>query len=167
MNAILFGYKRSGKTTLGQAVAQQLSLAFIDTDALLGGPSRELYKELGETRFRALEAERIQGLEGVRNAIIAVGGGAMTQSSNVRFLSRLGQLIFLKCAKAEIKARIFAGELPAFIDPQAPDASFDRHFVQRLAIYKRIPAWQCTVSGREQHLVVEELCRMIEEIHGT
>ncbi|MBO7088500.1 MAG: shikimate kinase, partial [Lentisphaeria bacterium] len=51
--------KHCGKSFLGRALADALGVPFFDTDDLLkadaGKPVRQLYREVGEKRFRELE----------------------------------------------------------------------------------------------------------------
>ena len=115
MNAIFFGFKRCGKTTLGKAVAKRLDRPFIDTDELLGAPPSTLYHKMGEEKFRILEANVIRALPPLHHAIISVGGGAMINPNNVHILSRLGTLIYLKVDEIVLAERNCRKPLPAFL----------------------------------------------------
>ncbi|MGL4348359.1 MAG: shikimate kinase [Chlamydiales bacterium] len=85
MNIILFGLPRSGKTTIGQKLAVNLSLSFIDTDRIIEKlyqkrfkspySCREIYQKFGEKKFRILESEAIFSLQNQSNTVIALGGG--------------------------------------------------------------------------------------------
>ena len=72
MNVILIGFKASGKTTLGKALARLLNRPFIDTDRLLEQryqektgtrqSFRQIFSLLGDEGFRALESEVLANL---------------------------------------------------------------------------------------------------------
>jgi shikimate kinase len=99
MNLILFGYKGAGKTHFGKLLSLETKRPFIDTDELIvemaGKPVREIYLE-NEKKFRAIEKEALQKLNGITNTIIAVGGGTVLDPENVAFLQSLGRMIYLR-----------------------------------------------------------------------
>src|SRR5690348_12190587 len=96
MNLLLFGFKASGKTHFGKLLAHEMHRPFIDTDDLIVAlykkktdkqrNIRQIYQELGEMPFRALEKEALQHLKDVTRSIIALGGGAVLDPKNVEFL---------------------------------------------------------------------------------
>lgn len=84
MNLVLIGYRGSGKSSVGQRVAERLGLRFVDTDALIverfeGRSIRDIWVEFGEPAFRRVEcavaAERLAD----DGQVIAFGGGAVMQ----------------------------------------------------------------------------------------
>ena len=80
----LCGIKHCGKSYLGRTLAKTLCVPFFDTDELLeanaGKPVRALYKEVGERRFRELEAETVRGFiaSAPQRAVVALGGGVVS-----------------------------------------------------------------------------------------
>ena len=80
----LCGIKHCGKSYLGRTLAKTLGAPFFDTDALLeadaGKPVRALYREVGETRFRELEAETVRRFiaSAPCPAVVALGGGVVS-----------------------------------------------------------------------------------------
>lgn len=150
MNLLLFGFKGSGKTHFGQLLAHQMHRPFIDTDDLLLAlytqetskqkKVREIYKELGEKRFRALEKRALLPLKKPNNAIIALGGGAVLDPENVEFLYTVGALVYLKAGPEKLKKRIFSQELPPFLDTKNPEEAFYRMIQERDPIYRSLRA---------------------------
>ncbi len=79
----LIGFMGAGKTTLGAETAEQLDRPFVDLDreleGSLGRSIPEAFVELGEERFRVLEAEKtVEALRGQPPAVLSLGGGAVT-----------------------------------------------------------------------------------------
>ena len=79
----LIGFMGAGKTTLGAEVAERLDRPFLDLDRELEGSLGRsvpwVFEELGEAKFRVLEAEKT--LEALRNegpAVLSLGGGVVT-----------------------------------------------------------------------------------------
>ena len=95
-NLILVGFSCSGKTTLGRNVARRLRLTFVDTDRYIeemtGRTIPEIFREDGETAFRALESEAIAQIMQERNQVVSTGGGAFVDSNNRQRL-RDGNLV--------------------------------------------------------------------------
>jgi len=74
-NLILTGFMGTGKTTVGQLIAQRLGRQFVDTDQWIeeraGKSVAAIFAEDGEDRFRAWEAEACEALSEPRGLIIA------------------------------------------------------------------------------------------------
>ena len=96
-NVVLFGIMASGKTSSGKILAKKLSYCFFDSDSLIekieGRSVKEIFEDSGEAYFRRLEKKVIKGLAKEKKAVIAAGGGAIKDSSNVKALKKNGALI--------------------------------------------------------------------------
>ncbi len=90
-NIALVGFMGTGKSTIGKALADRLSKAFIDTDDLvqerLGASISQVFASQGEQFFRRLEARVIETVAEMDNVVIAVGGGAV-ENAQVRDVLR-------------------------------------------------------------------------------
>jgi len=76
-----------GKTTVAEALAQQLGCAMIDLDSFItdreGRSPAEIIKQDGEPAFRAIETRAMsEVLENSKARVIALGGGAWTIEAN-------------------------------------------------------------------------------------
>ncbi len=83
------GYRGSGKSTVGRALAEHLGLSFVDTDgqviAAFGGRSvTDIWAQLGEPAFREVEAEVIANVVKESGRVIALGGGSVNRSAAAR-----------------------------------------------------------------------------------
>ena len=97
---ILIGMPASGKTTVGRAVAQALSLPFHDCDReverLTGRTIPEIFAAEGEEAFRAVESRTLAALcTAEAPCVIATGGGAVLSAENRRLLRRSGTVFWL------------------------------------------------------------------------
>src|SRR5579863_5712063 len=84
---VLVGMMGAGKSTVGRRLAALLGRNFVDTDdeisAMTGKTVAELFSSEGEARFRAVESQVLrEALESHTPSVIAVGGGAVLDSSN-------------------------------------------------------------------------------------
>jgi len=98
-NIVLIGMPGSGKTTIGQRLAQILSKKFADTDDLIveraGMCIPEIFKKYGEAHFRDLEAEVIREVGRQSGLVIATGGGAVIREENRDALRQNGRVYYI------------------------------------------------------------------------
>src|SRR6476620_6540185 len=91
---VLIGPTSAGKSTVGEALARQLGLPFVDSDQVISehhGPIPELFATLGEPAFRRIESATISSLLGdpAIPTVLSVGGGAILDPETRRLLSAL------------------------------------------------------------------------------
>ena len=110
MNIVLIGFRGTGKSTVGELLANRLERDFIDSDKYIesstGKTIKSIFKEDGEEGFRRIEADTIAELSKVDNKVISVGGGAVLRKDNVRNLKDNGFLVLLEAAPEIIHNRI-------------------------------------------------------------
>lgn len=136
-NIILCGYKSCGKTTLGKKISEKTGMHFIDTDELVSKNCRQLYLH-SEEAFREVEKEVIGALADFQNCVIATGGGSVLAPENVAILKKLGKIFYLRVPKEILKERLLSGTLPAYLDPNRPEESFEEMYESRKDVYERI-----------------------------
>ena len=138
------GIKHCGKSRLGKALSGALALPFFDTDALLeadaGKPVRALYKEVGETRFRELEAETIRKFttSAPSPAVVALGGGVISNPClTPDDLHALGAIVWLDVPVPTAFERMAREGLPPFLaDKPDPLAEFERICAVRRPLFR-------------------------------
>jgi len=112
MNIVLIGYRGSGKSAVGQALAAQLGWPLIDTDTLIeqraGTSIREIFSQRGEMAFRDLETQVIADLAPLDAHIISAGGGAVLRPANVQTLRPNGKFVWLTAPPEVLRARMTA-----------------------------------------------------------
>ena len=95
----LCGFMGCGKSTIGKALAKQLSIPYYDLDQLIeekaGMPIPEIFSRFGEEHFRLLEREVLLASGQRKPAVIATGGGIFTNPENGRLIRSLGTVVFL------------------------------------------------------------------------
>ena len=99
-NLILVGMPGSGKTTIGQLLAQKTGKKFIDVDRFIEEKHAisipEIFRLYGEVAFREMESEAIAELGQQSGLVLATGGGCVTVESNYRPLHQNGIIIWLQ-----------------------------------------------------------------------
>ena len=97
----LVGFMGAGKTTVGQVLAKQLNYDFLDLDSVIerraGKSVQQVFADQGEQVFRLLEREAIEFCRGLKNSVIALGGGAFISEENRKALGEIGVTVWLDC----------------------------------------------------------------------
>jgi shikimate kinase len=108
----LIGFIGAGKTTVGRLVAEKLDRAFCDLDREIeSAASRsvdQLFEMRGEAGFREVERETLERVSGHEEAIIACGGGVVTDEGSRQLLPERGDVVYLAVTPEEAIARIGA-----------------------------------------------------------
>ena len=102
-NVVLTGFMGTGKTTVGQLLAERLGFEFIDTDTVIEvryGPIPEIFRTGGEASFRRYEHDVAVDLEARTSLVISTGGRLMLDPANVAALGPTG-LVFCLTATIE------------------------------------------------------------------
>ena len=113
MSILLIGYRGSGKTTLGRALAAEMNWPFVDLDEQIvqraGMTIKEIFQKHGEIGFRQWEMGLLAEMLLLKNHIISLGGGAVLAEENRHAIIKSRHLvIYLKADAEELHRRITA-----------------------------------------------------------
>jgi shikimate kinase/3-dehydroquinate synthase len=97
---VLSGPMGAGKSTVARIVAQRTGAALVDVDEHIeeaaGRPVHAIFADEGEQGFRARETQAIARLlDGARDIVLSVGGGAVTHPATRRALLRRAIVVTL------------------------------------------------------------------------
>ena len=140
----LCGIKHCGKSYLGRTLAKTLGVPFFDSDELLeadaGKPVRALYKEVGEQRFRELEAETVRRFisSAPRRAVVALGGGVVSNPFlTPDDLRALGLIVWMDVPVPTAFERMAREGFPPFLADKAdPFGEFNRICDARRPVFR-------------------------------
>jgi len=123
---ILVGFMGAGKSSIGRLLARRLGRCFVETDDMItareGRSIPEIFRESGEARFRALEAEAVGALGLKQGVVVATGGGLPCREGHMDRLCSLGTVIWLKADFTEMYERARrSGERPMLSERSAAE----------------------------------------------
>ena len=140
-HVVLVGLPGSGKTTVGEGVAQALGRPFLDLDREIerreGMTIAQIFGERGEYAFRQLERAITEELSELGGMILSPGGGWIASPENVVLLRPPARLIYLR-VKLETAIKRLGPERsvrPLLVRPD-PLGELRRLFEARRAAYE-------------------------------
>ena len=145
MNIVLIGFRCSGKTSVGEALAGMLKRSFLDTDELIeqraGRSIDSIIESHGWDHFRGIEREVILEVSRKDGLIVATGGGIVLDASNVRQLKRNGLIVWLKGSADVLKKRMQqhqkSGKSRPSLTGTAPEDEIQEVLKIRAPLYER------------------------------
>ena len=156
-NIVITGFMGSGKTTVGEILAQRLGREFVDMDTVIESraalPIRQIFERQGEAAFRQLERAVALDLALRRGLVIATGGGALIPDDLREMVQQQSNVYCLRASKAELRSRL-SGSLDR---PLA--AGWQALYDARLPIYARIQR-QIETAGKTPHMVAGEIAAL-------
>ena len=168
MNLILCGMMGSGKTTVGKALAQALSYAWVDTDEVIVsryGDITDIFKEKGEGYFRNLEKETVKQLVPKDRQVISTGGGLVLDGENVSLFKENGKILYLRAKKQTLVKRLEKEEgRPLLQGEQSLDEKITNLLAARAAIYESVADYVIDVDEKTPQEIVIDILAAIGEL---
>ncbi len=166
-NVVVSGFAGTGKSTVGQQLAEALGYRFVDMDWLIeerqGRAIRDIFAAEGEPFFRRLEAELCQELANWEGYVIATGGGTLVNPTNVEVLSADNVVVCLDCAPDVLWQRLSHKEDRPLLndsDSEQKQARLLALWHERQPAYARLPHHVDT-TNRAIGAIVDEIVAMV------
>lgn len=162
---ILTGYMGSGKTTVGLALAEQLSIPFLDLDEQIenetGLSISEVFEKKGVIWFRKKEHALLKELINKYDRfILSLGGGTPCYANNHLFLKSEGIFSFYLKASVPILVERLSKETkhrPLLNDLNTNLTSFiGQHLFERIPFYS-YAKHTIAVDKKTTKMIVEEI----------
>ncbi|MSO42782.1 MAG: shikimate kinase [Candidatus Planktophila sp.] len=156
--AVIIGPPGSGKSTIGKALAKSLHIAFLDTDNVVekncGKKISDIFVDEGEGAFRDLEFEALTSCLQVKNAVLALGGGAPISERAQKLLKATdAPIIFLDVSLSVAAPRVgFNRDRPLLLGN--PRAQWQALYDQRRPIYEDLATMTIKVDAMKFHEIV-------------
>jgi len=142
-NIILVGFMGTGKSTVGNKLAEKLGLKFLDMDTLIeeraGKPISRIFAEDGEPHFRSMERALAHELSRRKGLVVACGGGVVLNPDNIRDYNQTGLVVCLTATPETIFRRTSRARNRPLLEEQDRMQRIRDLLKQRQALYAAIP----------------------------
>jgi len=170
MRIYLIGFMGTGKSTLGQQVADSLNVPFFDTDLVIESQSgmtiSGIFATQDEKVFRELEADVLRQTTIYDKALIATGGGLPCHHDNMQWMNGHGITMYLSWPDEILKLHLLKQKTsrPLLVDLSAKEAEEKIAFLfsERRPFYE-MSAMTLEMMGKIEtdKLTLEKACKYI------
>ncbi len=131
----------TGKSSVGQLVAQQLHFTFLDTDHFIetraGKTISEIFAQDGEPAFREMEKKMVSELAARKRTVISTGGGLPVNSENLASLKTHSLTVCLWASAEKIWERVRTQTHRPLLNEPDPLAKIKKLLDQREPFYRQ------------------------------
>jgi shikimate kinase len=137
---VLIGFMGTGKSSVGQLLAQRNGWQKFDTDELVAAKFdlliTEIFARLGEERFRDAETSVLRELPRGGGSIVVTGGGTVLRAENVQLLREIGTIVCLTADEETLFARLASRRNRPLLQTPDPRATMQEVLRSRETIYR-------------------------------
>jgi shikimate kinase len=165
MNLFLIGYRCTGKTTVGQALAERLNWTFVDTDEVIVDTAGTSIAQMVETHgwafFRDLERQTLAAVAKGCDQVVATGGGVVLDDRNLDVMQKTGTVVWLTADETTIARRMLADHATQTNRPSLTDQGQIAEIRQVLA--ERRPRYEkaADITIETDQAGIEMICNRI------
>lgn len=131
----------SGKSTLGQRLAERLKMPFIDLDHYIEEKSLlyidEIFQMYGEEKFREIETQSLKEVID-KEAVIATGGGIVMKKENKSLMH--GLVIYIDTPIEVIENRLKSSYQRPLLEDTSLETLYDIRFLKYQGFANKIVA---------------------------
>jgi shikimate kinase len=165
---VLIGMMGSGKTTVGEVVAERLGRPFLDSDREIerrtGHTVAELFAQNGEAAFRTLETEVLhEALTSTQPTVVAAAGGSVLDPANRRAMREHGIVVWLRADPELLADRVAGGTHRPLLEDDA-SGTLARLAAEREPIYREVAQRVIDVDDLTVDRVVDLVVASHEEV---
>ncbi|MDX1641997.1 MAG: shikimate kinase [Balneolaceae bacterium] len=166
----LCGMMGSGKSTIGEQLAKELDVPFIDLDERIekseGMSIPEIFNQKGEKGFRKVEKKLLVKIAGSAEGVVALGGGALQNQQIVDHLKLYGWLIYIDASQVEILDRLSdTSGRPMIDDSEELSQRISSLFDERMVFYEQ-SHFSIQTEKKSVKQVVTEIVKKLKIYEG-
>jgi shikimate kinase len=160
-NIILIGPMGSGKSTIGQLLANRLHRQFFDSDYYIeektGVDIPCIFDVEGEEGFRLRETKAIKELTERPNLVLATGGGSVTRPENRELLKTSGFIIFLDTSVNQQMERLKHDKKRPLLRTENPRERLEKLLNERKPLYMELADLRIQTDRKYARRVANEI----------
>lgn len=164
LNVYLIGMMGSGKTTVGNILANKLHYRFLDTDNLIETVSNktitDIFTQEGEESFRQLESNILKEVSAYVRTVVATGGGIVLRQDNWSHL-RDGMIIWLDVPVEVLAERLAEDKTRPLLQQQDLMTKLTCLRQERVSLYQQADV---TISVSKDNTPEDIVKKILKEI---
>ncbi|MGA2091201.1 MAG: shikimate kinase [Endomicrobiales bacterium] len=166
MNIALTGFMGTGKTVVGNLLADKLGWRFIDTDTFVEKNAEmsmfDIFAHCGEQNFRDRETQAIRQLSMLDKKVLSCGSRAVLCRENMDNLEKTSVIVCLTASPEVICQRLYHHSMRPFLKLTDPLKTIKNLLAAREPFYRRCSSAINTDSMTPDEIVAQicELCEL-------
>lgn len=171
-NIVLTGFRATGKSLIGQLLAQKLRYTFIDADLLLcerlGAPIANIVARHGWAFFRQAERQLLLEVPEMEQTVLATGGGAIEHQEEWQRIRNCCYVVWLDADAATVRQRMrndpnSAVQRPSLTGSSA-HAEIEELLLKRAPLYSAGSDLRLDTVGKEPPALVASIIEQVRTV---
>ncbi len=169
----LIGFKGSGKSTVGRALAERLGVDYFDTDAMIEQEHeqksgkmmyyRDIFIAHGAEYFEQMESGAIaKAFTQHTGQVVSLGGRALQNPAFNNLDKKSITFVHITVESDTLFERIMKDGPPPFFDDDDPRGSFERIYAQRAGGYAILADITVDNSGPSPEITVDDIIAQLD-----
>lgn len=167
-NIFLVGPMGAGKSTIGRQLAKSLKRSFFDSDKEIekrtGVSISWIFEMEGEEGFRTREQKVIAELTGLKDIVLATGGGAILAEENRRALRSQGHVVYLATSEEQLLKRTAKDKTRPLLQTDDPQQQIIDLLEKRDPLYRNVADVVLRTGDQSIQHTVSDVIKQLEEL---
>jgi len=166
-NIYLIGMMGSGKSTIGEKLANNLNMEYVDIDNDIESVHEmtivDIFNQLGEKKFREIESAYFLEKSKQTNQVFSTGGGIILNIENRDILKNNGRTFFLEADCKILLNRIKNISSRPLLDNKSPIETISSIWEKRKKYYYDSSDYTINTNTLSIHDVIDEIAQKVKK----